>query len=310
MKINTKSDFVAMDDGARLALHTWIPEIGIRYVVVISHGMAEYALRYDRFARFLAENGIAVYAHDHRGHGKTAVCEDDLGFLAEKDGFQRVVSDLRRIIQKSRLDFPQAKIILFGHSFGSFVAQSFIEQFSNEIDACILSGTAGPRLALSIAGNRIAAAVKCFKGSRYRSKFLDKLSFSSYLDRIPESEKNSPFAWLSRDKDQVKKYEADPLCGFLCTAGFFYDLTAGLSRIHRKKNMAGIRGDLPVFLFAGTADPVGGYTKTIRALAAVYRKNGIQDVSEKYYEDGRHEMLNELNYDEVYADIFSWITSH
>ena len=308
MKIDTKSDYIVMEDGARIAPHTWIPQnADIKYVVAISHGMAEYALRYERFARFLCENGIAVYAHDHRGHGQSAASEDDLGFLAEKDGFQRVVLDLRRIIQKCRGDFPAAKIILFGHSFGSFVAQSYMEQFSAEITGCILSGTAGPRLPLSIIGNRVAALVKTFKGARYRSKFLDKLSFSSYLDRIPE--KDSPFAWLSRDKDEVKKYEADPLCGFLCTAGFFYDLTEGLSRTHRAKNICKIKSDLPVLLFAGTADPVGSYTKTIRALAAVYRKNGMSDITETYYDGGRHEMLNEVNYAEVQADILKWISA-
>lgn len=308
MKVDTKSDYIVMEDGARIALHTWIPHTAdIGRVVVISHGMAEYALRYDRFARFLCENGIAVYAHDHRGHGQSAASQEDLGFLAEKDGLQRVVLDLRRIIQKCRGDFPKAKIILFGHSFGSFISQSYIEQFSAEIAGCILSGTAGPRLALSVSGNRVAALVTSFKGTRYRSKFLDKLSFSSYLDKIPE--KDSPFAWLSRDKEAVKKYEADPLCGFLCTAGFFYDLTAGLSRIHRAKNMSKIRSDLPVLLFAGTADPVGSYTKTIRTLAAVYRKNGMTDVTETYYEDGRHEMLNELNYAEVQSDILKWISA-
>ncbi|WP_428771528.1 alpha/beta hydrolase [Treponema sp. HNW] len=308
MKIDTKSDYIVMEDGARIALHTWIPEEKkIQYVLAVSHGMAEYALRYERFARFLCAHGIAVYAHDHRGHGQSAASKEELGFLAEKDGFQRVVLDLRRIIQKCRGDFSGAKIILFGHSFGSFVAQSYMEQFSAEIAGCILSGTAGPRLPLTVIGNRLAFLVKAFKGGRYRSKFLDKLSFSSYLDRIPE--KNSPFAWLSRDKDEVKKYEADPLCGFLCTAGFFYDLTDGLSRTHRAKNIRKIRRDLPVLLFAGTADPVGSYTGTIRSLANAYRKNGMSDVTETYYEEGRHEMLNELNYADVYADVLAWISA-
>ena len=301
-----KSNFIVTDDGVRIALHTRLPENKTpEYVLVISHGMAEHALRYERFARFLCEHGIGVYAHDQRGHGKTAASETDLGFLAEKDGFRRAVLDVRAVVQKCRSDFPQAKIVLFGHSFGSFVAQSYIEQFSEEIQSCILSGTAGPRPVLSFIGNRTAALVKRCRGAHYRSRFLDRASFSSYLNGIPD--KDSRFAWLSRDKKEVQKYENDPLCGFLCTAGFFYDLTAGLCRIHRKKNIAQIKKDLPVLLFAGSADPVGSYTKTIRVLASLYRKNGMSSVSEKYYEGGRHEMLNEINYAAVQNDLLEWI---
>ena len=314
-KDDAKTVFIdtSASDGVQIALHMWLPagsQAGspVKTAVVLSHGMAEHAMRYEGFARFLCENGIAFYAHDHRGHGQTAKNADELGFLAEKDGFQAVVLDLRSVVERCRSDLPNAKIILLGHSFGSFVAQSFIEQFGNEVDGCILSGTAGPRRLLSAAGNRMASLVKLFKGAHYRSKFLDRASFSSYLDKIPNAK--SPFAWLSRDDEQVALYEKDPLCGFLCTAGFFYDLTAGLCRIHREKNMKRIPKTLPVLFFAGTGDPVGGYTKTIRALADRYRKNGMTDVSEIYYEGGRHEMLNETNSVQVQDDILEWIQKH
>ncbi|MFI3258107.1 MAG: alpha/beta fold hydrolase, partial [Spirochaetales bacterium] len=228
----------ASDGVTQLNLYTWIPKGLLKkaptYVVCINHGMAEHALRYDNFAQFLCEKNIAVYAHDQRGHGKTATTESELGFLADANGFQHATEDLRCVLQTARNDFPKAKIILLGHSFGSFVSQSFIEQFGDETDACILSGTAGPRLALTIPGSVIAAIIKKIKGSRYRSKFLDKLTFGSYLNKIPKP--CADFAWLSSDAQAVKAYEEDPLCGFLCTAGFFYDITSGLTRIHLQKN--------------------------------------------------------------------------
>ena len=144
-KDDAKTVFIdtSASDGVQIALHMWLPagsQAGspVKTAVVLSHGMAEHAMRYEGFARFLCENGIAFYAHDHRGHGQTAKNADELGFLAEKDGFQAVVLDLRSVVERCRSDLPNAKIILLGHSFGSFVAQSFIEQFGSEVDGCIL----------------------------------------------------------------------------------------------------------------------------------------------------------------------------
>lgn len=307
--VKTKTVFKTLDDGTQIALHTWIPHAFlkkniVRYVVQLSHGMAEHAQRYDHFARFLCKNGIAVYAHDHRGHGQTAATADELGFLAKEEGFQRVVLDLYAMVQTCHEDFPGVPIILLGHSFGSFIAQSFIEQFGTEVNGCILSGTAGPRIPITMMGSALAAIIKKFKGTRHRSKFLDKLSFGTYRDKITKP--CAEFAWLSRDIEVVQGYEDDPLCGFLCTAGFFYDLTSGLTRIHQRKNIRRIPKNLPVFLFSGTADPVGSYTKTIKKLAHQYNHEGIQ-VTERYYAGGRHEMLNEVCNDEVYTDIVNWI---
>jgi len=310
--IKTETVFKTQDDGSQIALHKWVPyailkKNIVRYVVHISHGMAEHAQRYDHFARFLCENGIAVYAHDHRGHGKTASTATELGFLAHTNGFQRVVLDLRSMIETCHSDFPGVPVILLGHSFGSFIAQSFIEQFGDEIEACILSGTAGPRIPLSMVGSALAAIVKKFKGAQYRSKFLDNLSFGTYRDKIAKP--CAEFAWLSSNSEVVQKYEDDSLCGFLCTTGFFYDLTSGLTRIHKAKNIRRIPKNLPVLFFAGTADPVGSYTESIKKLALKYRKSDMLDITERYYKDGRHEMLNELSKDEVYKDVLEWINN-
>jgi len=134
------------------------------------------------------------------------------------------------------------------------------------------------------------------------------LSFGSYLKKIKNAKTESD--WLSRDTAQVQAYIDDPLCGFVCTASFFCDLTGGLYRIHNKKNIAGISKKLPLLFIAGTADPVGSYTATIKRLAAQYRANGMEDVSEIYYPEGRHEMLNETNYEEVQNAVLNWITRH
>ena len=144
------SIIMRMSDGKRIVVHRWMPDkkTPILGLVQLSHGMVEYAMRYDAFGEQLAEKGFVLYAHDHRGHGETAETEDELGYLADVDGFQRVVLDLREVLNRLKADYPGYKTFLFEHSFGSFVAQSFIEQFPCDIDGCILAGTAGPRKAL------------------------------------------------------------------------------------------------------------------------------------------------------------------
>lgn len=314
--------FIEMSDGEKVALHKWVPEGNIKAVVQLSHGMTEYAQRYSDFAQFLCNNGFAFYAHDHRGHGDTATggvtydvvqtlddknkpVNDNLGYLADDNGFVRVMEDLHTMISICHKDFPNGKVILLGHSFGSFISQYFIENYGSEIDGCILSGTAGPRIALSKAGHFIAKLVIFFKGKRYRSTFLDNICFGSYTKKILHQKTSKD--WLSRDESEVDTYIKNPLCGFLCTAGFFADLTGGLSIIHTKKNMEQIPTDLPVFFFAGDADPVGDYGKTIKKLVEIYKANGMKNVSLKLYPEGRHEMLNEFNKEEVMNDILSFI---
>lgn len=308
--IEAKNELITMDDGVKISLNKW-QEKGVfkkpEFIVCISHGMAEHSLRYSNFANFLLEHGAVVYAHDHRGHGKTVTNEEDLGFLAHKNGFQRVVLDLQAIIRHAKKENEGLKTILLGHSFGSFISQSYIEQFGEEIDACILSGSAGPNPILTKSGELVANNIKKIKGARHPSQFLDNMSFGNYCKKIKNP--TSKFAWLSRDEEQVKKYLDDPLCGFLCTAGFFADLTHGLNTIHKDENIRKIRKDLPIYLFCGTGDPVGAYSKTVKALVEIYRKNEIQRVDAKYYADGRHEMLNETNKDEVYNDVIEFIKS-
>ncbi|MCR4940617.1 MAG: alpha/beta hydrolase [Treponemataceae bacterium] len=294
-----------MDDGADIALHTWIPDGDIKGVVQLSHGMAEFAKRYDRFGTILADQGYVFYAHDHRGHGESVKSTEELGYLADKDGFQRVVLDLRSMIEKAHTDFPGKKVFLFGHSFGSFVSQSFMEQFGREIDGCMLCGSAGPRIPLTAAGSFLAKVIKCFKGGHYRSTFINGMAFGSYTKRITDTK--SQFAWISRDYAELKKYEDDPYCGFLCTVEFFADFFSGLTEIGKIKNIKKIPRKLPVYIFSGEEDPVGEYGQSVAKLNDIYKKIGMEDLSFKLYPEARHELLNELNHEEVEKNILDWI---
>jgi alpha-beta hydrolase superfamily lysophospholipase len=299
------TQFLHSPDHHKIALHSWIPQGEIRYIIQLSHGMIEYAKRYDHFGIFLCNHQIALYGHDHRGHGESVTGNEILGSLSEENGFDKVINDLYLVTNYIKKTHPGKIIFLLGHSFGSFISQAFIEQHGKEIDGCLLSGTAGPRHALVKTAKGLSFIIKKIKGNRYKSKLMNNLAFGNYNRKIDNPQSKN--AWLTRDPQVVEEYDRNPYTTFMPTIGFFYDLFSGLSRIHLKKNMELIPKNLPVLLFTGKCDPVGNYGKTVKDLYKIYQSIGIKDVSLILYSGGRHEMLNETNKEEVMKDILKWM---
>lgn len=298
--------FKSTKDNLDIHVYKWEPEnkktIGI---VQISHGMSETAIRYECFAKNLTDNGYIVYINDHRGHGLTAKTIDNVGHLADSDGFTYLVEDintLTNIIKEENEDLP---IFLFGHSMGSFASQRYIMEYGNNIDGLILSGSNGKHgFILKIAEKIINYEIKK-KGRLHRSKALDSLIFGGNNKKFKSP--RTEFDWLSRDEKEVDKYIEDPFCGVLFTCGFFCDFIKGLQEIEDKENLKKIPLDLPIYIMSGDKDPIGKNGKGVLRLRDRYIKLGVKDVLCKLYEGGRHEMLNETNKDEVIRDILNWI---
>lgn len=306
-----------MSDGMEVSVNRWLPDEGVEVkgILALSHGMVEHAMRYDRFGCDMVDAGWILSAHDHRGHGRTAQKAEaegkgKFGFLAESNGFDRVVQDLDEVIAKLEEDIPQKKVFLLGHSFGSFVAQSYIEtkDYAKHIAGCILCGTAGPERAKMGAGIKVCGVIKTMKGAKGYSKLLEKVAFGSYCAKIKNPK--TPSDWLSRDEVSVQLYRDDAWCQFRPTVQFFCDLMGGLQKIHRMANIINIPVDLPLLSIYGTADPVGGYGKTVERLIRTYKNCGMKDVTLKAYEGARHELLNETNRDEVIRDVIEWLNEH
>ncbi len=295
-------------DNMDVFVYKWEPSGKPKAVVQISHGMAEQASRYERFAKALTDEGFAVYANDHRGHGKTAGTLDKAGIFAPKDGFFRTMEDMRTLNQMIKKENAGTPVFLFGHSMGSFLAQAYISRYGSELKGCILSATAGDGGALISVANLIARVVSLIYGRNTKSPTLDKMSFGAFNNAFKPN--RTAFDWLSRDNAEVDKYINDPWCGFICTAGFFFDLTKGLLDTHSGSRMAAIPKTLPIYAVAGANDPVGNKGKSVMQLVDAYKKLDIKDVSVKLYEDTRHEILNEINRDEVTKDIVNWLKSH
>ncbi|MFN3410961.1 MAG: lysophospholipase [Exilispira sp.] len=295
-------------DGYSIFTYLWEPEEEVtkKGIIQVIHGLAEHAKRYERFAKEATDNGFIVVADDHRGHGKTAKNDDELGFLGEKDGFNMMVEDEYLLTKIMKEKYPFLPYFMLGHSMGSFILQRFIEIYGKELNGAILSGSAGPNPILLYPGNLIARIAMLINGPRKKSKFLNSLSFGNYNAAFKPN--RTEFDWLSRDEQEVDKYVADPLCGFVCSTSLYYFLTKGMIQMHKKHNLNLIPKSLPVIILSGSMDPVGA--KTVSDLYKIYLKLGLNDVEIKLYENARHEILNEINREEVTRDILNWIKRH
>ena len=275
---DTAFRFDSAADGMSIQAYRWIAP-DAKAVVVIAHGAAEHALRYERFARALNEAGIDVWAADHRGHGQTSGLEGRGDYGA--GGWKALVADIGQLIAIARAEHPDVPLVLFGHSMGSMAAQQFAPDGSREIDALILSGS--------------TARVAPRDGAPVAVDF-----------NAPFAPARTAFDWLSRDDAEVDKYVDDPFCGFemprrpasgAADPALFGDI----------ERLRGIRPDLPCLFMAGDMDPVNRRLEGLRTLESWWRAAGIERIDTLYYAGGRHEMLNEINRDEVTSDIIAWI---
>jgi len=294
-------------NGAEIFVHKWMPneDKALKAIFQLSHGMAEHSARYERFAQVLCDIGIGVYAHDHRGHGKTAGSLENIGYFADKNGWDLVVDDMHQlteIIKKEQTDLP---VFLFGYRMGSFLARAYIARYGNEIKGVILSGTGGDPGLLGKIGLMVARMESWIKGRKARSPMLNNLSFGGFNKAFKPN--RTDFDWLSRDETEVDKYIDDTFCGGVFTTGFFVDLIGGINFINKPAVIGMIPVDLPIYMFSGALDPVGDNSKGVQQVYGAYKKAGIKDVSVKFYADGRHEMLNETNRDEVCQDVIHWV---
>ena len=293
--------------GKEIKYYKWSEVENPKGIVQIVHGMTEYALRYDYFAKKLCENGYIVYAHDQRGHGETSPKDEEKGYIADDEGFDILVENVKELTDVAKKENSNLPIILFGHSMGSFVSQRYIELYGNGIDGVILSGTNGKPDRITKLGILISKIEIMLKGRKAKSKLMDKLSFGDFNSNFKPT--RTDYDWLCSVNEEVDKYIESPVCGLICSTSFYYDLIRGLWKINKKENLNNIPKNLPIYIFAGDKYPVGKFGKGIVKLYDTYKSIGIYNLNYKLYSNGRHEMLNENNKDEVIKDLLDWINN-
>lgn len=295
--------FPSANGKSRAAYRIDAPQEGpVRGVLQLSHGMCEYVGRYDALFSALCGAGWVAAGHDHIGHGASAGSPEELGYFAGRDGWQYLVEDVHTMTGLLREAYPGVPLVLLGHSMGSFIARETLRRYGDGYDGAIICGTAGPNPAAAL-GIALASVDIALRGGHHRSALLQSLAFGGYNRRF---EGRTPYDWLTRDNGIVDRYAADPFCTFIFTSSGFRDLFTLLRRVSRRDWAGSLPKKLPMLLIAGDMDPVGDYGRGVRRVYEGIRAAGCRDVSLKLYPGGRHEILNELNRDEVYQDVLAF----
>ncbi len=281
--------------------------VQLRGVIQISHGMCEYFARYTAFAKYLCSLGFIVCGNDHLGHGASVAPSGTYGFFGQHNGWNVLVEDVARLTEKMKRRWPDLPYFLLGHSMGAMIARLYLATYGDYLDGCILCGTPSPHPTVRV-GIQFANSVIRSHGPMYRSCMLSNMVFKHYNARIPDSA--TPFDWLSRDASVVSLYQSDAKCNFIFTAAGFRDLFYLVQNCNSMRCLRNTPRSIPLLFLAGDADPVGGYGAGVKKIASSYRAAGNRDVDVIFYKGCRHELLNELNKEQVYGDISRWLERH
>lgn len=302
MKISEQH--ISATNGKELFSRTYLPdEKSPKAVVMIIHGMLEHSGRYERFAKKLTGKGFAVIAYDHRGHGKTD--PDHPGIVDFDNGFQHLVSDIQFVRNEAHNTFPDLPLIIFAHSLGSFLTQRYMQLYDSAPAGVIYSGSNGKPSSMIYGGWILSKLLAKIKGPEFKSRLIHKLSFEPFNAKFKPNRTEQD--WLSRDTEEVDRYIRDPFCGIIPSLAFYNQLFSGLLTVSGHKPFAGKNPKTPFMIISGDHDPVSDMGKGIRVLQKQLENSGANNLTVNLYPGGRHELLNEINRDEVIDDVVEWI---
>lgn len=302
-----KEDFYFDSRDGEHKIHAirWIPEERPVCIVQIVHGMSEYIDRYDEFARYLADKGIMVVGDDHLGHGKSVRPGEKYGYFCKEDAPTVLVRDEHRLKKMTQKQYAGVPYIILGHSMGSFIARNYLFRYGAGIDGALIVGTGMQSKPILLCARILAGIDGALFGADHISKLVDKAAFGVYNKKI--NSPKTPFDWLSRNEDNVRRYIDDPMCGFIFTANGFQTLFRLIRNLHDVEKLKKMPRSLPVFFLAGADDPVGDYGRSVERVYKSFQELGMENVQMKLYPKDRHEILNEVDREDIYGDIYRWI---
>ncbi len=285
--------------GVEIFVRKWAVDSGVQ--------PKEHSARYEHVAQTLTDAGYIVYADDHRGHKGTAKDLDKAGQLGP-GGWTGTVKAIHNLTEKIKEENSRnLPIFYLGHSWGSYMGQDLMQEWGDDYDGVILSGTNGKVPGIGVLG-AIGKLITKIKGENTPAKMIDKLAFGPF--NKPFKPNRTTHDWLTTDDEEVDKYIEDPWCGFILPNGFFLEMVKGFKKIWNPSNEAKIPKELPVYLFTGGNDPTNNMGKGLLVLYDRYENLGIKDLSKKIYPGDRHETLNEKDKEQVKQDIIDWLDDH
>lgn len=304
MNSSRKGTFPSSNGLYEISYYVYTPDTPPRGLLQISHGMCEYLERYEPFIEFFTSQGFIVAGHDHAGHGNSIRTLEDLGYLSQDPYDLTLAKDLKTMSDLLVESHPGLPHFILGHSMGSFILRKHLTRFGRNLSGIIISGTGGRNPAIP-AGLNLARTISLVQGQSHRSSLFNSVFFQGFNKNFKEEENR--FSWLTRDKDIVSAYDADPKCNFVFTMNGFMGFLSIMKEVTEQEWAKKVPKDVPYLLFSGKLDPVGNYGKGVTETYEGLLDSGVKNVSMKLYDEGRHEMLNEINKTEVYEDLLEWM---
>ncbi len=308
-----REDFTFLSNDGKTKLHgvKWTPDHikdeEAEGVLQLTHGMIEYIMRYDGFARFMTEQGWIVVGHDHLGHGESASSKDDLGYFCERHPDEVLVEDMHSLRKLTQEQYPELPYFMLGHSMGSYLLRKYISVHGEGLNGAVIVGTGYIAPMTGKSGLLVVKLLSKIRGSRYRSPFVENLTFGKEYKQFDMTGEHPENSWLTKDTAIVRKYYSDPFCTYKFTLNGYRGLIETTNYTCRQENIDKIPKKLPLFIISGDHDPVGSLGKGVTAVYQMMQSSGIQDVTMKLYENDRHEILNETDKETVYQDILNWL---
>ncbi len=299
--------FLSKDGRTKVYAVRRVPEGKPIGVVQLVHGMVEYIGRYTEFADFLEESGFVAVGHDHVGHGHSVVSDEELGFFREKNPDGLLVDDMETLYRMTREDYPDLPYFILGHSMGSYLLREFLAVKKEDFAGAIIMGTGFVPEGTTNMGLFIVHLLEKVRGSHYRSRFVQNLSYSKPYRKYSLDGTDPENSWLSKNTENVKKYYRDPWCTYRFTVNGYDGLMRAVKFTCRQENADRIRKDLPILFVSGAEDPVGDLGEGVKKGKAMFDAAGMKDVTMKLYPDDRHEILNETDRKQVREDLLAWM---
>lgn len=304
-----KREFTYLSADGKTNIHAveWKPEQGeVKAVLQIIHGMVEFIDRYEEFAEYLTQRGIAVVGNDHLGHGMSVISRDEYGFFCEKNGNAAVLKDIHHLKKLTEKSFGNIPYYMLGHSMGSFLLRQYLCLRGEELDGAIIMGTGTKPVPLLKTGRGLCRAMAVIFGWHHRSILIDRMAFGGYNKHFKPA--RTAGDWLTKDETIVDRYLADERCTFRFTLNGYYNLFYSMETASKKSSLRRMPKDLPVLFVSGREDPVGDFGAGVEQVEKKFREAGMENITQKLYETDRHEILNETDRSAVYEDLYHWLS--
>ena len=307
--ITTNFTFLSADGKTAIHAVKWESEtVPYCAILQISHGMVEFIERYQNFAEYLVQQGYLVVGHDHLGHGQSVSSQEDWGYVGENPS-DLMVEDMHKLRLLIQAENPHVPYFMMAHSMGSYMLRKYLSQHNQDLAGAIIMGTGYISKSTTNLAKFVTRTVALFRGWKYRSSFVADASFGKPYKKFDLTGRDAANSWLTKDPEVVKWYYSTPECSFLFTLNGFLGLFQAVECACRQSTVDLYPKNLPVLLVSGADDPVGESGVGVKKVYEMFQKAALKDVTMKLYETDRHEILNELDKETVYADLAAWMNA-